>query len=56
MSLPGLNSAGPGRGEGESSTLITVMLVVAAIFMVVGTIILSVPLHTCYQKFFWNVR
>jgi hypothetical protein len=31
-----------------------VMLVVAAIFMVAGTIILSVPLHNYYGKYLWN--
>ena len=53
MSLPGSSSAGPGRAE-ESSTLITVMLVVATIFMVIGTIILSIPLRDYYDKFLWN--
>lgn len=53
MSPPGSNSSGPGRDE-ESTTLVTVMLVVATIFMVIGTIMLSVPLHQYYGKYLWN--
>jgi hypothetical protein len=56
MSLPGSSNLGPGRGEGSDTTLVTVMFVVAAIFLVAGTIILSIPLKDFYDKFFWNFR
>jgi hypothetical protein len=57
MSLPGSSNLGPVRGEGSSdATLVTVMFVVAAIFLIAGTIILSIPLKDYYDKFFWNFR
>lgn len=52
MSLPGSGKGAQG-GNGEG-TLLTIMLVVAAVFMVVGTIILSVPLKQFYDKYLWN--
>ena len=54
MSLPGSSNPVPVRSEGEDTTLVTVMFVVAAIFLVAGTIILSIPLKNFYDKFFWN--
>lgn len=51
MSLPGSSKGASGNGEG---ILLTVMLIVAAIFMIAGTIMLSVPLKNWYEKFLWN--
>ncbi len=51
MSLPGSGKGASGNGEGM---LLTIMLIVAALFMIVGTIILSVPLKQYYDKFLWN--
>ena len=55
MSPQGSSSSGTGRGDGET-TLVTAMLAVAAIFVVAGTIILSIPLSQWYGQFFWNVN
>ncbi len=51
MSLPGSGKSSTGNGEG---TLITIMLVVASIFMVAGTVILSILLNKEYGKFLWD--
>jgi hypothetical protein len=35
--------------------MVTVMVVVAAITLIIGTIILSIPLKKHYNKMFWEV-
>ena len=50
MSLPGSGKSSS-NGEGK---LLTIMLIVAAAFLVAGVIILSVPLNQNYGKFLWD--
>ncbi len=48
-----MSQPGSSKPDGEG-TLLTIMLVVAAIFMIAGTIIVSTPLKEWYDKFLWN--
>ena len=52
MSLPG--SSNSSRTDGDT-TLVTVMIAVAAIFLIIGTFLLSQKLKSYYGKFFWEV-
>jgi len=54
MSLPGSNNSGAGRGDSDT-TMVTVMVAVAAIFLILGTFVLSYKLKSYYGKFFWEV-
>ena len=51
MSLPGSSNSGAGDGD---TTLVTVMIAVAAVFLIVGTFVLSYRLKTDYGKFLWQ--
>ncbi len=48
-----MSQPGSSRPNGEG-TLLTIMLVVAAVFMLAGVIVVSMPLKEWYDKFLWN--
>ena len=53
MSLPGLNNPSPVREDG-STTMVTSMIVVSAIFMLATVIVISSKLSAYYDKFLWE--
>lgn len=55
MSLPDSNNMSPVREDG-SGTLVTTMVVVAAVFMISAAIMISVNLNGFYGKFLWDFQ
>ena len=52
MSLPGSGKTAQSNGEG--GTLLTVMFVLATLFMLSGVIIMSIKLNQYYGKYLWD--
>ncbi len=55
MSLPGSNNVSPVREDG-SSDLLTAMVVVAAVFMIIAAVKVSVVINSFYGKFLWDFQ
>jgi len=55
MSLPGSSSARRDDRDNGDTGMVTVMVTLAALFMLAGTIILSVWLNGFYGKFLWDI-
>ena len=42
------------NGSAGDTMMVTIMLVVATIFMIAGIVILQIPLKDYYDKFLWD--